>query len=446
VRDLIFAAIFAGLASMAFKFPQVGVYLWAWMSIMNPHTYTFGFARTAPWAMIAAIVAVLALFTKVRKPMPWNSVTAASVFLLLWVTTTSIFSINDPAVVWDRWVFVMKIHVMMFVTYMTLRGRAQIETLLWVVAGSITFYGVKGGVYTILTGGSGRVWGPEGSMVFGNNELAVAMVMTMPLLYYLFLTASRRGFRWVIAAAMALMAMAILGTQSRGALLAILAMALALGLKSRRPVRSSAAILAIVLLAIAFMPQSWDQRMETIQTYQQDDSAMSRIYTWKTLWALALDRPLVGAGFGADNAGVFNTYAPTEPEFEGFRRTGTVLVAHSIYFQALGEHGFVGLIAYLLIGLLAYRKASRLSASTAQDSEFATWVPLLMRMAQASLVGFAVGGAFLSLMNFDVPFYIVGIIVLTDATVRERASTRRLAAASSPYVGARPSSPGRTTP
>jgi len=227
---------------------------------------------------------------------------------------------------------------------------------------------------------------------------------------------------------MALMAMAILGTQSRGALLAILAMALALGLKSRRPVRASAAILAIVMLAIAFMPKSWDQRMETIQTYQQDDSAMSRIYTWKTLWALALDRPLVGAGFGADNAGVFNTYAPTEPEFEGFRRAGTVLVAHSIYFQALGEHGFVGLIAYLLIGLLAYRKASRLSASTAQDSEFATWVPLLMRMAQASLVGFAVGGAFLSLMNFDVPFYIVGIIVLTDATVRERASTRRLAA------------------
>lgn len=431
---------------MAFKFPQVGVYLWAWMSIMNLHTYTFGFARTAPWAMIAAIVSVLALFTKVRKPMPWNSVTAVSAFLVLWVTTTSFFSINDPAVVWDRWVFVMKIHVMIFVTYMTLRGRAQVETLLWVVVGSIAFYGVKGGLYTILTGGSGRVWGPEGSILYGNNEIAVAMVMASPLLYYLFLMARRRSLRWAIAAAMALMAMAILGTQSRGALLAILAMAFALGLKSSRPVRASAAILTIVMLAVAFMPKSWDQRMETIQTYQQDDSAMSRIYTWKTLWALALDRPLVGAGFGADNAGVFNTYAPTEPEFEGFRRAGTVLVAHSIYFQALGEHGFVGLIAYLLIGLLAYRKASRLSASTAQDPEFATWVPLLMRMAQASLVGFAVGGAFLSLMNVDVPFYIVGIIVLTDATVRERTSTRRLAAASSPYVGARPPSSGRTAP
>lgn len=446
MRDLILAAVFAVLVSLIFRIPEIGVYLWAWISIMNPHTYTFGFARSAPWALISAMVAFLALFTRVRKPVPWNSVTAAYVFLILWVTVTSILSVNEPAAVWDRWIFVIKIHLMMFVTIITLRGRAQIETLVWIVAGSIAFYGVKGGIFTVLTGGGGRVWGPEGSMIYGNNELAVAMVMIMPLLYYLFQTVSRRSLRWGIGAAMALTALAILGTQSRGALLAILAMAFALGLKSHRPVRTSAAIVAVVMLAMAFMPRSWDQRMETIQTFQQDASAMSRIYTWKTLWALALDRPLVGAGFRADNEKVFNTYAPTDPEFEPFRRAGTVLVAHSIYFQALGEHGFVGLVAYLLIGLLAYRRASRLSVSTSHDPEFAVWVPLLMRMAQTSLVGFAVGGAFLSLMNFDVPFYIVGLIVLTDATVREHVTARQSAVASSPYVGTRSPPSRKATP
>jgi len=444
VRDLLLAAVFASLVLLAFKFPQVGVYLWAWISVMNPHTYTYGFARSMPWAQIAAAVAFLALFTRTRKSLPWNSVTVAYAFLMLWVTVTSFLSINSPEVVWDRWVFVMKVHVMMFVTLMTLRGRAQINVLLWIVAGSIAFYGVKGGLYTIVTGGSGRVWGPEGSMVYGNNELAVAMVMTMPLLYYLLQTSSHRRLRWGIGAAMVLMAFAILGTQSRGALLAILAMAFTLGLKSHRPVRTSAAILTLVMLAVAFMPKSWDQRMETIQQFEKDDSAMSRIYTWRTLWALALDRPLTGAGFGADNALVFNTYAPPDPEFETFRREGTVLVAHSIYFQALGEHGFIGLIAYLLIGVLAYRKASRLSAAATGDQEFANWVPLLMRMVQASLIGFAVGGAFLSLMNFDVPFYVVALVVLADATMRERADARRMAAASSPYVAGRRSSPRRT--
>ena len=36
-----------------------------------------------------------------------------------------------------------------------------------------------------MTGGSFRVWGPPQSVVEGNNELAVALVITIPLLYFL---------------------------------------------------------------------------------------------------------------------------------------------------------------------------------------------------------------------------------------------------------------------
>ena len=54
------------------------------------------------------------------------------------------------------------------------------------------------------------------------------------------------------------------------------------------------------------------------------------------------------------------------------------------------------------------------------DAELRTWVPLLMRMVQVSLVGFAIGGAFLSLVYFDLPYYIIGYVVLVDATLRER--------------------------
>jgi hypothetical protein len=53
------------------------------------------------------------------------------------------------------------------------------------------------------------------------------------------------------------------------------------------------------------------------------------------------------------------------------------------------------------------------------DETLKNWVPLLMNMTQASLVAFAVGGAFLSLAYFDLCYYIVAIVVLVDATVRE---------------------------
>ena len=106
--------------------------------------------------------------------------------------------------------------------------------------------------------------------------------------------------------------------------------------------------------------------------------------------------------------------------FRSVFHNGGVFVSHSIYFQALGEHGFPGLILFLLLGILTWRKASSLKAASINDPEFGNWVPILMSITQVSILGFAVGGAFLSMMNFDIPYYIIAIIVLVDATIRER--------------------------
>jgi putative inorganic carbon (HCO3(-)) transporter len=174
-----------------------------------------------------------------------------------------------------------------------------------------------------------------------------------------------------------------------------------------------------------FMPDSWTSRMETIATYDQEQSAMARIYSWKTIWALALDRPIVGGGFATDTQEVYARYAP-----QGFDQfAGKYWVAHSIYFQALGEHGFPGLALYIALGVLTWRCAARLARITQADAEFGDWVPLLMRSVQVSLLGFAVGGAFLNLVHFDLPYYIIACVVLVDATVRER---RRQPAAVNP--------------
>jgi len=153
--------------------------------------------------------------------------------------------------------------------------------------------------------------------------------------------------------------------------------------------------------------------METIQSYEEDASAMSRITTWKTIWNLVMARPIVGAGFNTDNPVVFALYGP--PGWDG-----SVLVAHSIYFEVLGEHGFPGLFLYLGLFFLSWMRAGKLARLTANDPDYASWVPLLMRMVQVSLAGFAVGGTFLSLVHFDLPYYILAFVILVDATVRER--------------------------
>ena len=418
MRDILITVVVLGLLPFILRSPRIGAYAWAWLSLMNPHRGAFGFARSIPFAHLVALSTLVSfLFSRDRRPFPINSITVTQVLLLVWMSITCLFALNSTEIVLDRWIFVFKIQLMLFVTLMLIRGREQIERLIWVVTLSIGFYGVKGGIWTLMGGGSGRVWGPAGSMIEGNNEIGLALVMLIPFMYFLHQASTRRVIRAALVFAIVTSCFAILGTQSRGALLALVSMAFVLALKGERPIQMSLLLGTLIVSAILFMPESWTGRMETIKGYEADSSAMSRIYAWKTMWALALDRPLVGGGFASDNAAVFAAYAP---ESVGDYVGGAVFVAHSIYFQALGEHGFPGLLLYLLLGLFTWKKAAKIAKRTEKDAELATWVPLLMRMVQVSLVGFAAGGAFLSLAYFDLPYYIVSYVVLVDATLRER--------------------------
>lgn len=431
MRDILIAAIVLGLLPFIFRNTRLGAYVWAWLSMMNPHRAAFGFARSFPFAYLVALSTLISfLFSRERRPFPINSITVTQLFFVFWMTVTCFFALNSPGIVFDRWVFVFKIQLMLGVTLMLLRGREQIERLIWVVTLSIGFFGVKGGVWTVFTGGGGRVWGPEGSMIEENNGLALALVMLVPFFYFLHQVSVRRWVRWGLIGSIVAIFFSILGSQSRGAMVALVAMAFVLALKGNRPFQMSILIGTLLVSAMMFMPESWTGRMETIQNYEQDNSAMSRIYAWKTMWALAIDRPLVGGGFASDNVIVFGSYAPA---FVGdYVGGGAIFVAHSIYFQVLGEHGFPGLILYLMLWVLTWRKAGKLANQTESDPEFGSWVPVLMRMVQVSIAGFAVGGAFLSLAYFDLPYYVIGYVVLVDATLREREkSSQALQAATS---------------
>lgn len=431
MRDIVITLIVIGLLPLILKTPRLGAYTWAWLAMMVPHRLAYGFARSLPFSQMVGLATLVGfLATKEKYPLPRSSIMWPYGLFLFWMTVTSIFALDDSGAIWPRWVDVMKIHLFLFVTMMLIRGREQIERLVWVVTLSLGFYGVKGGLFTIQTGGGGRVWGPQGGVIAGNNALGVALVMLVPFMYYLHQRCSKRYQRWALASLMMLTFLAILGTQSRGALLSLLTMALLLALRGKRPVATSLGIGTLLVLAIAFMPDSWTRRMDTIETYDADGSAMSRLYTWTTLWNLAQDRPLVGAGFNADIPIVFMKYAPRM--MGEFDFTGRILVAHSIYFQALGEHGFPGLFLYLSIGLMTVYKAGRLAKRARDDPEFGNWVPLLMRMIQASFAGFAVGAAFLSMVHFDFPYYIMAIVMLVEATMDERTKSTRPGAGPAP--------------
>jgi len=94
------------------------------------------------------------------------------------------------------------------------------------------------------------------------------------------------------------------------------------------------------------------------------------------------------------------------------------LNANSIYFEVLGEHGFVGLALFLVLGIATIQTATFIIRH-ARDRPEDRCAADLARMIQVSLVGYAVGGAFANLAFFDLVYHLVAIVGLSSAVIEE---------------------------
>jgi probable O-glycosylation ligase (exosortase A-associated) len=372
------------------------------LSLSNPYAYAFGFARDFQFVMIVGVTTLIGmLFHWKEVRLPINSITILLMLLPFWMTVTLFFAL-EPSDAYEKWQVVMKGFFFTLVAASLVHSRKQLLAFLWVIVLSVGFFGVKGGIFTLLVGGEYRVWGPPGrSYISDNNSIAVALVMTIPLMLFLSSTVSSKWVKWGMYAASILSGIAVLGSHSRGAFVAILATLLFLWLNSRRKLVVGLMLVALVPVAIGFMPEKWMNRMETIETYEEDSSAMGRVYTWHTLFNLANDRPLVGGGFEPYSERTFAMYAP---------RPGGVHSAHSIYFQMLGEHGYVGLGLLLALGIAAWRLSAKLVHVSRGRRDLA-WAGNLARASQVSLVGFAVGGTFINITYWELQYYEIIILM-----------------------------------
>ena len=190
--------------------------------VYESSSLTWGFAYDFPFAEITAIVMLISLLiSKEPKRIPWSRETVVLLIFILWMFCTTFFAFH-PNPAWQQWDKVWKIQVMVFCTLMLINSKQKLDWLIWVIVLSLGFYGVKGGIFTIVHGGVYHVRGPAGSFIYGNNEIGLALTMTIPLMRYLQLQVSRRWINSGLLAAMCLTGIAAIGSQSRGALVGML--------------------------------------------------------------------------------------------------------------------------------------------------------------------------------------------------------------------------------
>jgi putative inorganic carbon (hco3(-)) transporter len=205
--------------------------------------------------------------------------------------------------------------------------------------------------------------------------------------------------------------LAIILSYSRGALLGLAVVLGTISLKSNHKVLAGALLVVFAVLLLSFAPPAWMDRMGNFARGELDQSAEGRLHAWQFAWTFALEYPLLGGGFETFTPQLEARFTP-QFSFAG---------PHSIYFQTLGEQGFVGLGIFLFLlggcfsGLRSIRKRVRGQPSFA-------WVANYSNMLEVCLLGYVVSGAFLPRAYFDLWFQLVAAAALLKILYRRERS------------------------
>ena len=399
MRDYVVLIFLAVCIYAALKKPWLGVLSLAVFSYLNPHAYAWGFVRSLPVYYVLFLVVAFRTFTAKDKdsiPKDWR----ITVFILLWIyfaiTSTQAYF---PDIAWQRFWFITKIYLPFFFTLVLINTRFKLYCLVVTIAASIGIVAVKGGLFAILHGFSARVYGPPATQFEENNAFAVAMLICIPLLLIWQRETRNSLFKKGILLAIPIIYAASLCSWSRGALITMTVLTLMLILNSKHKFLAIPLVLVGAFFVKDYLPQEWFGRMHTLETYQQDSSAMSRIQAWTDGWNHTLEHPFVGAGF------------------DGWREV-TQRDWHSSYVEMFSEHGFIafGLWLSLIIGTLI--SMTTLPKKTFQV-EGMEWVANYCFMLRASLICYMVGTAFLGLSYWDLLYHLIFIAVLVKKIALE---------------------------
>jgi putative inorganic carbon (hco3(-)) transporter len=421
VRDAAFLGAWIVLLPLMLQGAQLGVLVWTWTSLLGPNEILYGLAAGVPFSKIAAIVTLGLMLAGVGGGirLRWNgTVLLLIAFGLVGLASQATGLAADSAPGWSIYEDLVKSLLLAVVVTAVMRDRVRLHAMLLAICLGIAFTGVGEGGKFLLSGGGHKVLG-SGS-VGDNNRVALDVLMIMPLLYYIHATAQRRVVRIVCLATGAMCVICVVATASRAGFIGLAVLGLVFALTSRRKVLSLTLVALLTLAGTQLVSNSWMERMNTIQSAENDDSFMARVGAWKIATAIALERPLVGGGFHAtEHLEIWTahfaqasrldilTIGPPGP----FARA-----AHSIYFEVLGDLGFLGLTLFLVLLWIAWRNGTvvrRLVRRSGRND--LAWAAGMAGTLQVGLIMFLVVGASLSVAYHDIDFlFMATLMALRD--------------------------------
>lgn len=417
MRDLFVSLFVLGLLPSCFRKPFVGLCVFSLLAYMRLQDLSWGFARDIRWSFYVAIVMFAGAFVSTRErtymARDWRCYVMLLLVALVGVSIV-IARTFDPSVVSGFTEFGKIIIISLFTTGLV-TSRDRLRLLIWVIALSFGFFGLKSGLQGIASLGQMQILQGPGGMLRDNNDFALALAMGIPMMWHIAASEKRTALRRLFFVLVPLTAITIVMTHSRGGFLALAAAALVLSWRGRNRFASYTSLAAMVLAGLMLAPSSYTDRIISIRDYEQDASSQGRLKAWGIAREMIQERPLFGVGF----AGFEREYARFDPEEEGTRSRapGEVHVAHNSYLQIWAECGTLAFLLYMVLLLGSFWDLRRVRME-AERRYHASWILNYASMFEASMAAFVVGGVFLNRAHFDLFYHWVALIVAFSAIAR----------------------------
>lgn len=261
--------------------------------------------------------------------------------------------------------------------------------------------------FNVLVNPSVRQYISGGTFLGDGNDFSLSMCILIPLMIEVGLSTGSRFKRTLTWAAVALIVLAIIATQSRGGTLGIAAVMAYLWWRSPQKAVAAVAIAMVAGLVLLYAPSQYFQRIGSAATGNLDGSAQGRLNAWSGAIGMGAQNPILGLGPGRFSA----VWGKT---------------AHSTYMLALAELGLPGFACVVMLVFgnihsnIRIRKAVLAKGAAVAADRQRTM--RLLDMTSAAAVGFGVSAAFLSATYYP-HMYVLTALMLSARTFAAQAGS-----------------------
>jgi putative inorganic carbon (HCO3(-)) transporter len=439
MQALFILGFWASLIALGCAAPFVMALAFIWVDLFRPQDVAPVLGQLLPFSLTTAVLTIGAYLVLDRRDPPrLGLLTALLVVWAGWITLTTTWALF-PASAWWKWDWAFKTILFTALLPFVIRSRVQMEAALLVIlcciASNVLPFAIKsaigGGGYdrafglVAINGG----WGGEGS------TLSTYAFACLPLVAYLqrhSLLAPARGWLcWVYLAAPGIAVIGAFGTFARAALIACLVWAALAWWQSRRKLMVAVMMVAAAAAVVPLMGDAWLARISTSFEPSQEESANTRLLVWA--WTIDLaNRHPAGAGF---NAFLGNRIEMRNADGQEIVQEGRAF--HSIYFEVLGEHGWIGVAIFFATFAVFFLDMRRIRRQV-RDRPDLNWLGDLARALSHGMLIFMAGGAFVGIAFQPLQYYLFMLAVSASAALRRAAAMPVSAPAESHFAPALP--------